>query len=115
MRSVVTGRAAQVAGIAAVAAIALSGCSAGQVAETALKRPSVPGVNAETADRSVAVRNLHVAYNGPEGYKAGDTAPLEVSLVNQTETPISVSITSRPRANVAPNQGIISAQRVGLS
>ena len=115
MRSVGTRRAAQVAGFAAVAALALGGCSAGQVAETAAKKPSVPGVNVETADRSLAIRNLHVAYNGPKGYAAGENAPLEVSLVNQTNAPISVTISSRPPASSVPKQGVISAQRVGLS
>ena len=33
-------RSALVAGVATVAAVALAGCSAGQVAETALKEPS---------------------------------------------------------------------------
>ena len=65
MRSLGTRRAVLVAGVATVAAAALAGCSAGQVAETALKNPSVHGVNAQNADGSVLIRGLAVAYNGP--------------------------------------------------
>ena len=50
MRSLGTRRAVLVAGAAALAAVALAGCSAGQVAETALKRPSNQGLNADNSD-----------------------------------------------------------------
>ena len=71
---------ALVAGTAAVAVMALTGCSAGQVAETARKKPSNSGVNANNSDNSVVVRNLQVLYKGPEGYAANGDAPLEVGL-----------------------------------
>ena len=45
MRSLGTRRVALFAGAVTVAAVALTGCSAGQVAETSLKRPSNQGVN----------------------------------------------------------------------
>lgn len=114
MRLPVTRRAALVAGVATVAAVALAGCSAGQVAETALKKPSNMGVNAETADGSVAIRNLSVVYPGPEGYPAGGNAPLEVAMFNQTSAEIVVTVSSRPAENIAPEQGVVSGTMVGL-
>src|SRR3712207_4476777 len=96
MRSQGTRRAFLATGVATVAAIALAGCSAGQVAETALKRSSVPGVNVDNANGSVPVRNLWVQYPGTQGYAAGEDAPLEVGLYNQTRQPITVLVSSRP-------------------
>jgi hypothetical protein len=95
MRSLGTRRLVLVAGLAAATAVAFAGCSAGQVAETSLKKPSNQGVNEENSNNTVAIRNLSVAYNGTEGYAAGDSAPLEVSLYNQTNQPITVLVSSR--------------------
>jgi hypothetical protein len=114
MRLLGTRRAAVVAGVATVAAVALTGCSAGQVAETALKRTSAPGVNADTADGSVAIRNLLVIYPGPEGYPAGGTAPIEVALSNETSTPIVVNVSTRPAEATDAQAGVVSGTMVGL-
>ena len=114
MRLLGTRRAAVVAGVATVAAVALTGCSAGQVAETALKRPSVPGVNATTADGSVTVRNLSIAYPGPQGYPAGSSAPIEVTMSNETSAEIVVNVSTRPPENAAPEAGVVSGRLVGL-
>jgi hypothetical protein len=115
MRLLGTRRAALLAGIATVAAVALTGCSAGQAAETAIKKPSNGGLNADTNDLSVAIRNLTVAYNGTQGYPAGGSAPLEVALVNQSSTPITVNVSSRPPAGATEEQGVISGTMVGLT
>jgi hypothetical protein len=114
MRLPVTRRAALVAGVATVAAVALAGCSAGQVAETALKKPSNMGVNADTADGSVAIRNLAVVYTGTTGYPAGGNAPIEVALFNQTNEEITVTVTTRPAEDVTPEEGIVSGTMVAL-
>ncbi|GAA2551333.1 hypothetical protein GCM10010435_21950 [Winogradskya consettensis] len=115
MRSLGTRRAVLATGVAAVAAIALAGCSAGQVAETSLKKPSNPGVNADNANRSVFVRNLSVEYHGTEGYAAGDNATLEVGLYNQTDAAITVLISSQPVATGSVvGTDVISAKQVGL-
>ena len=114
MRLPVSRRAALVAGVATVAAVALAGCSAGQVAETALKKPSNMGVNADTTDGSVAIRNLSVVYAGPAGYPAGGNAPLEVAMFNQTDAEIVVTVTSRPAEGTTPEQGVVSGTMVGL-
>jgi len=112
MRSLGTRRVATAAGAAMVAVIALAGCSAGQVAETALLKSPISGLNTQSPDGSLLVRNLQVVYNDPQGYPANGTAPLEVSLFNQTEQPMTVTITSKPQQNVVA--GIVSAQQVGV-
>jgi hypothetical protein len=114
MRSLVTRRAALATGVATLAAIALAGCSAGQVAETALKNPSVDGINAQNSDASVYIRNLTVAYAGTTGYAAGADAPLTVGLYNQTDRPITVLISSRPAADSTVQDDLVSAQSVNV-
>jgi hypothetical protein len=96
MRSLGSRRLVLVAGLAAATAVAFAGCSAGQVAETSLKRPSNQGVNEENSNNTVAIRNLSVVYNGTEGYAAGDSAPLQGGLYNETTQPITVLVSSRP-------------------
>ncbi|GGN14577.1 hypothetical protein FHR83_004615 [Actinoplanes campanulatus] len=113
MRPLGTRRAALVAGAATVAALALGGCSAGQVAETAILDTPIAGVDTETADGSVFIRNLQVEYNGIEGYEKGENAPLDLSLFNQTAEPVTVTITSAapdlPQVVGADQVGFVSA------
>jgi hypothetical protein len=111
MRSLGTRRVAQAAGAAMAAVIALAGCSAGQVAETALLKAPVSGLNVQSPDGALLIRNLQVTYGTPEGYKAGESAPLEGSLFNQTEHPITVLISSRPSTGTP---GVVSAQQIGV-
>jgi len=113
MRSLGTRRAVRVAGAAALAAVALAGCSAGQVAETSLKRPSNMGVNQNNSDNSVAIRNLAVFYPGPAGYPAGASAALQVSLFNQTKQPVTVLISSQ-RPDPSPAAGVVYGTSVVL-
>ncbi|MEU7903259.1 hypothetical protein [Actinoplanes sp. NPDC049118] len=118
MRSLGSRRAALATGVAAVAAVALAGCSAGQVAETANKKPSNMGVNAANSDGSIFIRNLAVQYPGTTGYKAGENAPLELALFNQTRQAITVTVTSRPAATdaeAAEGAETVSARSVGLT
>jgi len=114
MRSLGTRRVALLAGAATVAVVALAGCSAGQVAETSLKRPSNQGVNTQNTTGSVLIRNLAVSYNGPAGYQPGANAPIEVNLYNQTANAITVMVTSAPVPSGAPATGVVTAQQVGL-
>lgn len=95
-----TGRLATASvGIAAVAAtLVLSGCSAGQVAETSQIVSAVPGGSARIvvpnptdANSAILVQNVTVAYNGPTGYAAGQNAPIAMRIINQTESPIRVT------------------------
>ncbi|MFC4067143.1 hypothetical protein [Actinoplanes subglobosus] len=110
MRSLGTRRAALVAGAATVAALALGGCSAGQVAETAILDTPIAGVNAASGDGKVLVRNLQVEYNGIEGYEAGESAPLELSLFNETNETVTVTISSQP----VERKTVVSGTQVGF-
>ncbi|GAA4933036.1 hypothetical protein [Actinoplanes utahensis] len=116
MRSLGTRRAALVAGAATVAALALSGCSAGQVAETAILDTPIAGVNTQSKSGSVLIRNLQVEYNGTEGYAAQENAPLELSLYNQTNEAVTVTISvaepTRPQVIAAANVGFVSTATV---
>jgi hypothetical protein len=113
MRSLGTRRLVLVAGLAAATAVAVAGCSAGQVAETSLKRPSNQGVNVDNSNGTVAIRNLAVAYNGSEGYSAGESAPLEVSLFNRTTQPVTVLVSSR-QPDPALGSDVVSGTNVVL-
>jgi len=114
MRSLGTRRVALLAGAATVAVVALAGCSAGQVAETSLKKSSNQGVNAQNTTGSVLIRNLAVSYNGPAGYQPGANAPIEVNLYNQTTNAITVEVTSGPPASGAPDAGVLTAKEIGV-
>ena len=114
MRSLVTRRAGLATGVATLAAIALAGCSAGQVAETSVKNPSIYGVNSQNSDASIYVRNLAVAYDGTAGYAAGEDAPLQLGLYNQTDEAITVLISSQPAAESTAQEEVVSARSVAL-
>ncbi|BEL11013.1 hypothetical protein Q0Z83_092040 [Actinoplanes sichuanensis] len=113
MRSLGTRRAALVAGAATVAALALGACSAGQVAETAILDTPIAGVNAasESEAGKVLIRNLQVEYPGIKGYEANGNAPLEVSLFNETNEAVTVTISSQPAAD---RPDVITARQVGF-
>jgi hypothetical protein len=86
--------AALVAGTAALAAAGLlAGCGAGQVAQTANIVPAVGGANLDLrVDGGViSVRDATLAYPGPEGYRAGEDAPLALRIVNSTSSPITLT------------------------
>ena len=102
-------RYARFAGTAIVAVVALAGCSAGQVAETAQINPAISGLDTQTPDGSLLIRNLQVLYTGTAGYPAGSTAPLQVSLFNETGQAMTVQISS------APAPGSVSARQIGLT
>jgi copper(I)-binding protein len=77
------GRIRLVAGSALVGALlALSACSAGQLAQTAQQQSAIAGVNGQTADGRVALRNALIPFNGPQGYQQGGNAPMAVSIFN---------------------------------
>ncbi|MFE9654100.1 hypothetical protein [Micromonospora sp. NPDC006431] len=82
------------AGTAAATSLLLSGCGAGQVAETAKKIPSVQGVNVQTPDNVYAVRGLYVQFPGVEGYQAGANAPLNMVIYNDSASPVTVTVTT---------------------
>src|SRR5262245_7331546 len=83
--------------VGAVLAGALAGCSAGNLAQTSEMVPPVVGVNEQIGP--IALRDVHIAYNGPGGYPKGGTAPLVVRLFNTGTTPVKlVGVTAHPAA-----------------
>ncbi|MEW2443493.1 hypothetical protein [Micromonospora marina] len=78
----------------AAASLLLSGCGAGQISETANKIPSVQGVNVQTSDDLYKVRGLYVQFPGPAGYEAGSNAPVNVVIYNDSEKPVTVTVTT---------------------
>ena len=71
------------AGLALLAA--LSACSAGQISQTSTQVAAVPGANLTIGDPNVdgiALRDLAIAYLGPQGYPQGGSAPLVVRIFN---------------------------------
>jgi len=115
MRTLGTRRTVLVAGAAAMAAVALAGCSAGQVAETSLKRPSNMGVNTSNTGNSVLIRNLVIPYNDPAGYPVDKPVPVQVALFNQTTDDVRVTVTSSPPAKGSEVAGAVLATTVSLS
>ncbi|WFE30870.1 hypothetical protein O7623_23485 [Solwaraspora sp. WMMD791] len=79
-------------GAAAASALLLSGCGTGQIAETAIKSASINGVNVDSPDGTVSLRDLSVPYPGVEGYPAGSSAPVEVAIFNNTNDPVTVTV-----------------------
>jgi hypothetical protein len=66
----------------------------------------VSGLNTQTPDGSLLIRNLQVVFDDPQGYPGDATAPIQVSLFNQTQQPMDVTITSTSKA------GAVSAGQV---
>lgn len=85
--------AAMLTGTAAATTLLLSGCGAGQIAETAAKVPTSVGANAQSPDNNFKVRNLSIDYPSIEGYRAGEDAALNVGLYNDSGQPVTVTIT----------------------
>ncbi|HEX5598686.1 MAG TPA: copper chaperone PCu(A)C [Micromonosporaceae bacterium] len=99
-------RAAALLAAAAATIMVLPACSTGQISETANKSPGVSGFNTQlrTPKGVYKIRNLQVAYAGIEGYPAGGDAPLEVAIFNETNDPVTVTITTdSARALVLPS------------
>ncbi|MEH0841349.1 hypothetical protein V6U81_03005 [Micromonospora sp. CPCC 205711] len=81
-------------GMAAATALLATGCGAGQAAETSNKQPSVQGINVGTPDNAYKVRGLYVEYPGTEGYPAGANASVNAVIYNDTESPVTVTVTT---------------------
>ncbi|WP_025617451.1 hypothetical protein [Salinispora cortesiana] len=84
----------------ATSGLLLSGCSAGQVAETAGTVPSVQGVNVAAEGGVFAVRSLLIAYPGVDGYQAGDDANLDVVLYNDSPNQVTVTVTTEDARDI---------------
>ncbi|GGJ97719.1 hypothetical protein GCM10010123_29700 [Pilimelia anulata] len=101
--------------LAGVATLALTGCSAGQVTETARKKPAVGGGGAAVTvgDGELSVRDALVLYGTLAGYPAGGAAPLAVSVFNDTPEAVTVKV-SVDSAAADPAAQVIGAGGVEL-
>lgn len=70
------------------AAALLAGCGAGQISSTAKVKPAVQGANATSANGTIALRDLTVAYRGEanRSYARNENAPLVVRIANSGES-----------------------------
>jgi hypothetical protein len=92
-------------GMAAATSLLASGCGAGQIAETANKEPSVQGVNISAGNGDFAVRGLLVEYPGTEGYRAGQDAVLNAVIYNDSEKPVTVTVTTQSAREIVISGG----------
>ncbi|TQS40052.1 hypothetical protein [Cryptosporangium phraense] len=102
-------RAATLITLGLVGAAALTGCSAGQVAETAMKVPAIQGIDATVGD--IAVRDALIAFPA-EGvtWPAGSDVPLRMRLVNNGASAdrlvsASADLTQSVQLQVVPEGG----------
>jgi copper(I)-binding protein len=73
----------------------LAGCGAGQITQTEQIRPPVSGVNVDSADGTIQLREVAIVYEGYEGYAQGGTAPLRVWIANSSHQPVKlIGVTS---------------------
>ncbi|MEV1155979.1 hypothetical protein AB0J27_11310 [Micromonospora chokoriensis] len=84
----------------AVAGVLLTGCGAGQIAETAEKEPSIQGVNLTTDNGEYAIRDLLITFPGASGYQAGANAPLSAVIYNDSTRPATVTVTTQDARDV---------------
>ncbi len=97
-----------------VAAIMLaSGCGVGQIAETAKIQSAVPGASGlvpvphDTADGKadpgqILAQNVTVQYKGPAGYKQGESAPLDIRIINNSPVDVRLIGATSPLGTVTP-------------
>ena len=88
------------AAAAAGTTLLMSGCGAGQIAETAAMRPTSVGANAQSADNTFKIRSLSVDYLNTEGYPAGGDAPLNVVIYNDSGAAVTVRVSTESARSV---------------
>ena len=66
--------------VAGVVALGIAGCGSGQVTQTDSVQPAVNGNQGNVGD--VALRDVLVAYPESGAYRAGEDAPLTLTIVN---------------------------------
>ncbi|WP_426509341.1 hypothetical protein ACPPVO_01290 [Dactylosporangium sp. McL0621] len=67
----------------------LSACGSGQITQTENQKPAVPGINADSADGKIALRDGGIPY--ADQYKAGSTVPLNVRLFNNAQQSVKLT------------------------
>lgn len=94
-------------GVALVSLLLVSGCGAGQNAETSREVPAIPGADADAGP--IALRDLLIPYR-EGGYPAGSNVPLVVRMFSTAEQPVQLSQVA-PGAN---GMMTVQAQRISL-
>ncbi|MEJ8279529.1 copper chaperone PCu(A)C [Pseudonocardia spirodelae] len=99
---------AGVAGAVALTGLLVSGCGAGQIAQTAEQVAAVNGINATVG--SVDVRDVQIAYPsapaGPDAlYRQGGSAPLQGTFVNTGSVADRLVSVSSPAASSVRIEG----------
>jgi copper(I)-binding protein len=85
--------------IGAGALLGIVGCAAGQVAQTAVMEPAVNGNQGQVGD--ILLRDVMVAFpESGESYRAGDDAPLVLTIVNVGSTDDELTGVSSPAGQV---------------
>lgn len=103
--------AAAAAGVAAI--MLASACGAGQIAETAKIQSAVPGASGvvpvppDPADKNadpgqILAQNVTVQYKGPAGYKQGESAPLDIRIINNSPVNVRLIGATSPLGTVTP-------------
>ncbi|WP_433612434.1 hypothetical protein ACQP2P_01315 [Dactylosporangium sp. CA-139114] len=67
----------------------LSACGSGQITQTDQQTAAVPGVNAQSADNKIALRDGGIAY--ADRYKPGSTVPLNIRLFNNAQQAVKLT------------------------
>ncbi|GAA2310076.1 hypothetical protein GCM10009853_079430 [Glycomyces scopariae] len=83
---------------AAALALALTGCGAGQHAETSRTQPAISGVDADAGD--LVLRDLQIDFGANGSYPEGGQAPLRVWIGNKGETAVALESVTSPDAAV---------------
>jgi hypothetical protein len=86
----ITVRRAAAIAIAGAAATALSACGASVGAQTEVKDSAIAGVNIDSSNGDIALRDLQVEFASAEGYAAGDDAALRLWIGNEGEAAVSL-------------------------
>ncbi|SDK80082.1 hypothetical protein SAMN05216298_1419 [Glycomyces sambucus] len=81
---------------AAALALALTGCGAGQHAETSRTQPAISGVDADAGD--LVLRDLQIDFGANGSYPEGGQAPLRVWIGNKGETAVVLESVTSPDA-----------------
>ena len=116
-RSMMRGATAFAASAAVVAGLLLAGCGAGQGTQTEGQQPPISGVNVNSADNMILLRNLAIEYAGIEGYERGESAPVHVRIANVYEnaTVRLVSVTSDAGTVVLAGAGAVPSSSAAAS
>jgi hypothetical protein len=92
----IAGAGARWAAALTAAGLALTGCGAGQQAQTSEMKPAITGVDVDAGD--VALRDLQVDFGEEGRYPRGGAAPLLVWMSNEGEATVVLESVTSPDA-----------------